>query len=105
MEKSFDASLTLLVGFWKGNWGGGVLEVNITSDLIGEVYIIGHSDGVCSVRIEKNLVVCDINRDDGMKQGFVCSFTSPTRLDGQYVHWNCSAFTNMYLEKVSNVED
>jgi hypothetical protein len=34
-----------------------------------------------------------------MKQGFVGYLTSPTRIDGSYVHFNVSSFTTMLLEK------
>lgn len=97
--KSNQEYFTLLKGIWRGNWGSGELSIKFTSPTTGKVFIPGHSNGTCKLRMESNLIVCDISRDDGLIQGFICSFVSPSRMEGQYVHWNCSAFTQMYLNR------
>jgi len=94
--------LSSLAGKWEGNWGNGHLVVNFTQYGNGDIEIPGHSSGSFSLTVSgPKQITAVIHRRDGMRQGFVCVLASSTRLEGSYVHFNNSTFSQMYLVRSS----
>jgi len=91
-------------GLWTGDWGGGALLVTINDKGQGSVQIPNHSNGAISITVQNGVATAVINRDDRLKQGFVCRFETPQKMVGTYVHFNASVFTTMYLEKCASLK-
>uniref|UniRef100_A0A6B2LEP5 F5/8 type C domain-containing protein n=1 Tax=Arcella intermedia TaxID=1963864 RepID=A0A6B2LEP5_9EUKA len=93
--------LSSLAGTWTGNWGGGPLSMTVDEEGNGSVELPGHANGTCKVSVQGPMINVEINRNDRLKQGFV-GILCGERIVGTYVHFNCSAFSSMYLELRKN---
>jgi len=90
-----------VVGAWEGNWGGGLLKATFADNGTGNVDLAGISSGTCTFRLNGKQLIVTVERQDGLKQGFVVVVAGEKRLEGTYVHFNCQSFSNMWLVSCS----
>lgn len=87
------------VGYWRP---GDALTISFNEDGSCYANIPGHSAGYCTYETINGLIVGTIDREDGIRQGFVVKGNGGG-LEGVYVQFNTGTFTRMFIRRVRRV--